>query len=978
MGICLILLSLGVGTMSIFKQYKDRFILEPKSAPGLRKCQLGAIWALKSYFISNTPEVAALVSMPTGAGKTAIMMAACFELNLSKILIIEPSKVLRNQIAEQFRNLKILKDIGCVPNDFPEVNVCEIRHIQSKKNWGYILQNNDVIVAHPNCISPYYPGVSPLPAELIDAVFMDEAHHEPAPTWKEINRFYSSIKRIFLTATPFRRDKKNMEAKLVYHYSLKQAFDDGILRPINFEGVEAGVNEEASDLILVATAKKRFENEKKKNPVSLFIRTDRINHAEKLLKLYNSTGLRVGLIHSNKKDKDNQCVINEVKSGKLDGLISVGMASEGLDIPLLKIAVLHRTPKSLPYTIQFLGRITRQPMEQVGNAILIANVDEVKGEVNRLYKSDVTWAKLVPDLIDKELKRATYNRTALIDAEDFVLPDLNLYFSTIVYDVPKDFSLNQDFRVNNSSPYRIISTSQESINHPLVIITAVDKPIEWANKEICIENYLDIHVFYHIQEKRLLFEFTTSEEALNSFSKSLYNGKVKNIPYSKLYKVFSEFKQESYLMVGMKNAIMPSSFHPSYKTFIGNNVQNAIRDSEGRIFGVGHALMKKSEKDTWGLSTKKCRIWAMRRGNLDEYQAWCDELANLLTSNTECSTLPGLSFLASTSPINKLEEMPLVIIINDVFFKTNLIQIDIQGNREYKNVVPNILAKSFDKATGDLICTFSVESFSCQLTMNFSKAPLWSVQSEKDVNVSLLLNGDFVKKDLESLLNELPPTLIMPKGYIIEGRTQITPNTSMESLSKEIWVKKAWGDNCTLTSEKYNPSPKNRVPVTNRVVDFIEENFDSKSDVLILDDGAHEIADLIWIQGSALTINFFHVKPSTKPKPGCRKSDCDVVLAQAMRSVHWVFSATLFDRLKERLGKKSKVILGCEQQVYNLAKAYESGIRKWRFKIVVAQPGFDIKQVSDRTRKNNNVYELIIPTYDRITTGPADFEIWGS
>lgn len=126
--------------MSIFRKYKDKFILEPKDAPGLRKCQLGAIWALKSYFITNTPEVAALISMPTGSGKTAIMMAACFELNLSKVLIIEPSKVLRNQICEQFRSLEILKSIGCLPSDFPEINVYEIKHIQSTDVWMDIVQ----------------------------------------------------------------------------------------------------------------------------------------------------------------------------------------------------------------------------------------------------------------------------------------------------------------------------------------------------------------------------------------------------------------------------------------------------------------------------------------------------------------------------------------------------------------------------------------------------------------------------------------------------------------------------------------------------------------------------------------------------------------------------------------------------------------------------------------------------------------------
>ena len=116
---------------------------------------------MKSYFITNTPEVAALISMPTGAGKTAIMMAACFELNLSKTLIIEPSKVLRNQICTQFLSLEILKKIGCLPSDFPELNVFEIKHIQTTDVWKDIIKKFDVIVAHPNSISPYYKKVSP-------------------------------------------------------------------------------------------------------------------------------------------------------------------------------------------------------------------------------------------------------------------------------------------------------------------------------------------------------------------------------------------------------------------------------------------------------------------------------------------------------------------------------------------------------------------------------------------------------------------------------------------------------------------------------------------------------------------------------------------------------------------------------------------------------------------------------------------------
>jgi superfamily II DNA or RNA helicase len=963
--------------MSVFNEYKERFILEPKTGSGLRKCQLGAIWALKSYFISNTPEVAALISLPTGSGKSAIMMAACFELNFKKILIIEPSKVLRTQISEQFGSLEILKRIGCLPEDFPEVKVFEVKHIQSADKWAEIFQEHDVVVAHPNSISPYYKKVSPIPAELIDAIFMDEAHHEAAPTWKAINSYYNNVKRIFLTATPFRRDRKSMEAKLIYHYSLKQAFDDGILRPVDFLGVNAGLDTYESDSKLIEAAKKTFIEQKEYNPVSIMIRTDRIHHAEYLLERYRSSGLNVDIVHSNREDRDNIRVVNEVKEGKLDGLISVGMASEGLDIPLLKIAVLHATPKSIPYTIQFLGRISRQPLEQSGNAILIANKDEVKGEVSRLYNSDETWAKLVPQLIDESMKKARYYRSALINEPDFVLPDLNIYFSAVIYDVSDDFSFNTDFKVKSTSPYRVSYVSQKDINSPLVVITVIDKPIEWANREIYIENYLDVHILYHIPEKNLLFELTSSEEALDSFTESLYIGSMSRISYSKLYRALSKFDHQNYIMVGMKNAVMPGTAHPSYKTFIGNSVQDTIRNSEGRVFGVGHALMNMGEKKTWGIATKRSRVWAMKRGTIDEYKIWCDNLADLLDSNIDCSTLPGLSFLASTYPINKLEEAPIAILQDDVFYKAEFLIISIEGGKTYTNVVPNIEVQSYDSTSGILTCVLTLESFSCQLIMNFDNKLLWTVISNKAITIRLFKSAnDVITADLEKIINTFPPTLIMPKGYIIEGRTKIIPNSSIEDIPGEVWIKKDWS-NCNIQAEAYKnkPNPK-KLPVINKTIEFIEADFDKQSDILILDDGAHEISDLIWIQGSKHIIHFIHCKPSKSDKPGCRKSDCDIVFTQAMRSIHWVYSELMFERIKERLNGESKIIFGSQQLLDEMAATFK--VNQWKYKIIVAQPGFDIDKVSNKKLRNNNVYELAIPTYERITAGLADFEIWGN
>lgn len=95
-----------------------------------------------------------------------------------------------------------------------------------------------------------------------------------------------------------------------------------------------------------------------------------------------------------------------------------------------------------------------------------------------------------------------------------------------------------------------------------------------------------------------------------------------------------------------------------------------------------------------------------------------------------------------------------------------------------------------------------------------------------------------------------------------------------------------------------------------------------------------------------------------------------------MRSVHWVHSELMFERLNERFGGQSEIILGSQQLLDDIAKNFR--VNEWHYRIVVSQPGFDIAKVSNRNRKNNNIYELAIPTYERIIAGLADFEIWGS
>ncbi len=69
-----------------------------------------------------------------------------------------------------------------------------------------------------------------------------------------------------------------------------------------------------------------------------------------------------------------------------------------------------------------------------------------------------------------------------------------------------------------------------------------------------------------------------------------------------------------------------------------------------------------------------------------------------------------------------------------------------------------------------------------------------------------------------------------------------------------------------------------------------------------------------------------------------------------MRSVHWVYSELMFERINERLDRESKIIIGSQQLLDDIAKTFR--VNEWKYKIVVAQPGGLISQkcLIDRER----------------------------
>lgn len=165
------------------KNYKNiTYPYNPKTSKGLRNAQLGAVHAIASYFTLNQKQ-AAIVVMPTGAGKTVVLMLTPYLLLKDKVLVVTPSIMVRGQIVEDFQTLSTLCEANVFKNTMQKPVVYEMEH-KFKEEMIPELEKADVIIATPQCALSL--SETEWAVNNIVLVEIDEAHHTPAKTWQQI------------------------------------------------------------------------------------------------------------------------------------------------------------------------------------------------------------------------------------------------------------------------------------------------------------------------------------------------------------------------------------------------------------------------------------------------------------------------------------------------------------------------------------------------------------------------------------------------------------------------------------------------------------------------------------------------------------------------------------------------------------------------------------------------------------------------
>jgi superfamily II DNA or RNA helicase len=195
----------------------------------LRTPQEEGYIALRDYFAPEEGvSLPALVTLPTGCGKSGLLACAPFGIAEGRVLVVAPNLTIKDGLAEGTfsgtDNFYHFCDV--LP---PDARLPRVVALQRGRVNEEDCRRADVIVTNVQQMQGWLPL---FPSDFFDLLVVDEAHHAPADSWQNINRAFPDAKKLYLTATPFRSDEQPIRAEPVYSYDLAAAISAGYVKNI--------------------------------------------------------------------------------------------------------------------------------------------------------------------------------------------------------------------------------------------------------------------------------------------------------------------------------------------------------------------------------------------------------------------------------------------------------------------------------------------------------------------------------------------------------------------------------------------------------------------------------------------------------------------------------------------------------------------------------------------------------------------------
>lgn len=941
-----------------------------KEQGGLRKPQLGAIHNILGHF-TNSKE-AGIVVLPTGTGKTETMLSVLVANKCEKLLVIVPSDSLRTQLSEKFISLGVLKKFGIVSETslYPKVGILD-RGIKNLKELKEFFEKCNVVVSTMSLISNIPNDDIEIIANLCSHLFVDEAHHSKARQWNRVIDYFDKGKIIQFTATPFRYDGEKLSGKFIYNFSMKDAQEQGYFQKIDFIPVREYDRDLADKSIaLKAVEKLKEDRDVKKLDHFLMARCRTNGRADEVFKLYESYAeFNPVVIHSGVLSQ--KTVLENIKKRKHKIIVCVDMLGEGFDLPELKIAALHDIRKSLPITLQFIGRFTRVSNSiNLGNASFIANLRQegIEEGIDLLYNKESNWNTILPDLsqiatqdqIDFSEFLSGFNN---IEESNIPFQNINPAFSTLVYKNSEttfkklNVITKEDFY---DYQHRFISYNEDE--RTLVILLGKELSVEWGNfKEFQNFDWHLMVIHYEPISNLLFIHSSVKRDSFNFLVDKIFVDGYLKISESDVFKVFHNVKRLLLFSVGMR---MTPGKDKSFQSYFGSNLRSAITKKEldsgtkNNIFGVG---FENGEKVSFGAS-KKGKVWSYLRGNLKELTKWCEKVGDKLI-NPDIDPHEVLDTLEPEIIEKRPDSIPYFIDWSPLHYK----EID----KKYALKISGVLYNLWD-------CELQIKNPSDVGDIVFEL-----ITPKEIISFKLIINNEGFKIEKNSALDV----------FIIKGTNE--PSSLLEYFNENYVPQIGFIENSTLFGNRYikfNEEildfPKEQiisfdwqgVDLAKESMGFNEDNFIKDSiqyklfqllkkedwDVIYNDDDSGEMADLVTLKNDVdkVYLNLYHIKFVNKgknqlqavPTNDLEKLNLYQICGQVQKSINWKYKDYIFfknhfnrrENLKTRINK-TRILKGNIDLIDKICNDMRK--RPLEVQIFLVQPGINKKTVTPSVLK---------------------------
>ena len=916
---------------------------------GLRPPQIGALHAALAHWSVSTKP--ATIVMPTGTGKTETMLALLTAVEVERLMVVVPNAALRDQIAEKFMTLGILKAAGVLDEsaELPVVATLE-RRPTSAEEVDEIFERANVIVTTMQVAGQCNENIQERMAEHCSHLYIDEAHHIAARTWQEFKGKFESRTVVQFTATPFRTDGKKVDGRFIYVYPLAKAQGEGYFRPIQFQAVQ-GLDEAKADAEIIRLVGNQLRSDLNDGHDHLVMA--RANNIDRAIKLHRMYDVRLSefnpvVVHSRMNASARAEALAKLRSRDSRIIVCVDMLGEGFDLPQLKISGLHDRHKSVAITLQFTGRFTRDS-GNIGDATVIANIEQsdIDDTLRTLYAEDADWNYLLKVLSEamtgRQLKRAEVLDGFTESLEGIPLQTLYPKMSTVVYRTNCEEWRPQN--IDEAIPFASIHSGPviNDAERLAVFITRDESYVRWSSTKEVVDVEWNLYLVHWEQEGNLLYINSSKTKDLHDkLAKAVCGDEASRIVGENVYRVLDGINRLMLMNLGLSSTL---GRNIRYTMFVGSDITTQLDDAAFRtkrksnLFGIGY---RGEGKVLVGCSAKG-KIWSTQSaGDFSEWLEWCHLVGSKLVDES-IATDSFIRNLVKQELITKRPDKPPI----SVHWPESLLiefedRIQIKfGDEEWVGFYECDIDIAEHSDTGPIRLTVSTEGASATFEVQLSENGVTYPQVD-GLEARIDFKGD---RSLSHFFSDDPPHIYFADGdFLIFNELFKLPRGvdrvlfDLDKVETRDWS----GTDLNVESQgvEKNPASIQRVVIE----ELLARN--PPPDIVFDDDGSGEIADVVAVRehDGRLTVELFHCKYAHGAAAGNRVADLYEVCGQAQKSVRWREYPV---RVLKRMRKRENDRIAADQP-----SRFERGdpdtlkglISRWRelepdYRVWIVQPG---------------------------------------